>query len=92
MTLPSPKWPGVREPITAGFMYTAQEMQAYRNQALDEAYKAATERAAKICEELADDLSRQWKAGRKTSTHLEGQSDGAFDCATAIRKTKESEC
>lgn len=45
----------------------------------------ATERAAKLCEELGDGLSRQWRASHKTNSHLEGQSDGCFDCAAAIR-------
>lgn len=154
MSLPYPKWPGVREPITAGFMYTAQEMQAYRNQAPEPlasemtaarpdlealtreefevhmrklnacvclyrqndsvggeyrtvsverswklwqaADKAATERererAAKVCENYGELAAAAWRAGCKQSPHREGQADGAFDCATAIRKTKESEC
>jgi len=50
-----------------------------------EAILAATERAAKVCDEMADRLSMQWRQEHKTSAHLEGQSDGAFDCATAIR-------
>ncbi|MGJ7529807.1 hypothetical protein [Variovorax sp. GB1P17] len=57
--------------------YTADQMRAI--------FDAATERAAKLCEERADALSKQWRQGRKTSTHLEGLSDGAFDCAAAIR-------
>lgn len=61
--------------------YTAEQMRAM--------FDAATERAAKLCEELADDLSKQWRAGHKTNSHIEGQSDGAFDCAAAIRARDE---
>jgi hypothetical protein len=44
---------------------------------------AAVEEAAKICDAISDDFNRR----RKTSdnpTYMEGKSDGAEDCATAL--------
>lgn len=62
-------------------LYTEEQIRS----AMQEAWNTATERAAKKCEELGNELSKQWKAGHKTNAHLEGQSDGCFDCAAAIR-------
>ncbi len=62
-------------------LYTADQLRT----AIQAVWDAATERAAKQCEELGSDLSRIWRGGGKVDSHLEGQSDGCFDCAAAIR-------
>lgn len=49
----------------------------------------ALEEAARECDRREDELARQWRNGLKADTHLEGQSDGAGDCAAAIRALKE---
>jgi hypothetical protein len=43
------------------------------------------EACAAVCGELTDRWTREWRAGLKVSTHLEGMSDGADECAEALR-------
>jgi len=45
------------------------------------------ERCAKICESIENSYWKDYKAGRY-STHTEGMSDGAGECAAAIRAQK----
>lgn len=47
---------------------------------LDVALKAA---AAEV-QRLANEWHKEWRAGHKANTHLEGKSDGADECAAAI--------
>jgi len=60
--------------------YTADQMHAY---AAAEVTKER-ERCAKICESVENGYWKDYKAGRY-STHTEGMSDGAGECAAAIR-------
>lgn len=43
------------------------------------------ERAAKVAEEIEDRYAREWRAGHKSDSHMEGMSDGAGEVAAAIR-------
>ena len=44
------------------------------------------EEAAKVCDGIEDRLTEQWKANYKVCDYTQGASDGANDCATAIRR------
>ena len=46
------------------------------------------EEAAKACDVIEDKLTQQWKAGYKVCDYTQGASDGANDCAAAIRAMK----
>ena len=46
---------------------------------------AVLEEAAKVCDVIEDKLTEQWKAGYKVCDYTQGASDGANDCAAAIR-------
>ena len=50
----------------------------------------ALEEAARVADAKADEWSTEWRRRRKVDSHLEGKSDGAHDCAAAIRALKES--
>jgi len=43
------------------------------------------EEAAKICDGIETKLNDQWRAGYKVCDYTQGASDGANDCAAAIR-------
>ena len=43
------------------------------------------EECAKLCDEKSEWLALTWRKGLKANSHLEGMSDGADECATAIR-------
>lgn len=43
------------------------------------------EEAAKVCDAIEDRLTEQWKANYKVCDYTQGASDGANDCAAAIR-------
>jgi hypothetical protein len=43
------------------------------------------ERCAKVADNKEYEWTRQWRAGHKADSHLEGMSDGAGEVATAIR-------
>lgn len=51
----------------------------------------ALEEAAKACEAIEDQLDTQWRGGLKVCSYTEGASDGANDCAAAIRALKEQD-
>ena len=53
------------------------------------ARRDAFEEAAKACEKIEDDYDDDWRKGGKSDSHLEGMSDGANDCASAIRALAE---
>lgn len=46
------------------------------------------EEAAKVADAASDRWHKEWRAGHKSSTHLEGKSDGADEIASAIRALK----
>ena len=50
---------------------------------------ATLEEAAKVCDVIEDKLTEQWKAGYKVCDYTQGASDGANDCAAAIRALKD---
>lgn len=50
---------------------------------------ATLEEAAKVCDVIEDKLTEQWKAGYKVCDYTQGASDGANDCAAAIRALAE---
>lgn len=50
---------------------------------------AVLEEAAKVCDVIEDKLTEQWKAGYKVCDYTQGASDGANDCAAAIRALKD---
>lgn len=56
----------------------------YDQPALNAALSAERERCAKVCEGIESGYWRQYKDGRYSS-HVEGMSDGAGECAAAIR-------
>ena len=60
----------------------APEQEIYRvaGDLADIALKAA---AAEV-QRLANEWHKEWRAGHKANTHLEGKSDGADECAAAI--------
>jgi len=71
----------------------------YDQAAMDAAIAAALERAEKACEAIENDKWALYK-GRKpytgkepgrASDYVQGQSDGAGDCAEAIRALKDAE-
>ena len=57
------------------------EYDGIRNKALEE--------AAKVCDAIENKLTEQWKAGYKVCDYTQGASDGANDCAAAIRAMKK---
>ena len=68
----------------------------YDQSAMDAAIAATRERCAKVCEAIAEDKWALYK-GRapytgkepgRASDHTQGQSDGADQCADAIRKVE----
>ena len=62
---------------------------AWRNEIEDNARRDTFEEAAKACEKIEDDYDDGWRKGGKSDSHLEGMSDGANDCASAIRALAE---
>jgi hypothetical protein len=68
------KWENFR--LTEGGKFWISRASA----ALDIALKAA---AAEV-QRLANEWHKEWRAGHKANTHLEGKSDGADECAAAI--------
>jgi hypothetical protein len=66
-----------------GADYTAEQMRAFYAAGV----KAERERCAKICEEIEKRYLDAWKSNaRDPSDFVQGQSDGAGECGTAIRK------
>jgi hypothetical protein len=66
-----------------GADYTADQMRAFYAAGV----KAERERCAKICEEIEKRYLDAWKSNaRDPSDFVQGQSDGAGECGTAIRK------
>lgn len=49
------------------------------------------EECATVASEMGDAWHREWRAGLKASTHLEGKSDGADEIAAAIRNLKRED-
>ena len=56
---------------------------------LRDAHIATLEEAAKVCDVIEDKLTEQWKAGYKVCDYTQGASDGANDCAAAIRALQD---
>lgn len=60
---------------------------------LNLAFAAGMEAAAQVCGKLETQWHREYKgivsSEHRASQHREGMSDGATDCAAAIRKAKE---
>ena len=61
-------------------VYTAAQVEAVRRAAV----LAERERCAKVCEEIETASWKEWKA--TYNTYHDGRSDGAGECAAAIRK------
>lgn len=61
-------------------MRTGMTRQQSAGAALDIALKAA----AGEVQRLANEWHKEWRAGHKANTHLEGKSDGADECVVAI--------
>ena len=76
--LPGTSWVNVPH-----FTYTADQMRSYASAEVAK----ERERCAKICESIENSYWKDYKAGRY-STHTEGMSDGAGECAAAIRAQK----
>jgi hypothetical protein len=70
-----PRWPG----DVGG--YTAEQMRAYRAEGVAQ----ERERCAKVCDDLEVSIWHQYKKERRNNSHTEGRSDGAGECAAAIR-------
>lgn len=51
----------------------------------------AGESCAALAQDLADKWNKEWRAGNKTDSNLEGKSDGAAEVADAIRATIKRE-
>jgi hypothetical protein len=47
---------------------------------------AIAQECAKLAEEIAYEYLKEWRAGFKSDSHLEGKSDGADEVADAIRQ------
>ena len=58
--------------------------------ALEAVVAMVLEEAAGECDVLSDKLSSRWRLGAKVCSYTEGASDGANDCAFAIRALKHS--
>lgn len=54
------------------------------NRAASAALDIMLKAAAGEVQRLANEWHEEWRAGHKANTHLEGKSDGADECATAI--------
>ena len=48
---------------------------------------AERERCARLCEDLERSIWDEYKAGYRSSSYTEGRSDGAGECAVAIRRS-----
>lgn len=73
-------------------IYTAAQMLEIAQAADKAATERERERFSKICDEIASKHWQAYKRGSDPATranpHTEGQSDGAGECADAIRETK----
>lgn len=49
------------------------------------------EEAVKVCDVIENRLTEQWKANHKICDYTQGASDGANDCAAAIRAMIQQE-
>lgn len=98
--LPTPIFPGVRQPLDLGFMYTVREAKAYGRAyglACYQAGRAAgLEEAAKTCASIAAEHRNIYKGrvepidrDRMYNPHTDGVSDGAAQCEDAIRTMKD---
>lgn len=56
--------------------------------AIDLIRAEALEEAARVADAIENKLTEQWKAGYKVCDYTQGASDGANDCAAAIRALK----
>lgn len=61
-------------------LYTSAQVEEIRSAAV----LAERERCAKVCEEIETASWKEWKA--TYNTYHDGRSDGAGECAAAIRK------
>lgn len=59
--------------------------------ALREARNKALEEAATVCAGIEDECHLKWRKSMKCDPHMEGMSDGANDCAAAIRAMKNQQ-
>ena len=57
---------------------------------IDAAIDIVLEEAAKLAEAKADEWATVWRNRMKADSHMEGQSDGADEIASAIRALKEN--
>jgi hypothetical protein len=55
-------------------------------QAARAAIATIAQECAKLAEEIAHEYLKEWRAGFKSDSHLEGKSDGADELADAIRQ------
>jgi hypothetical protein len=65
-------------PMDIGFYYCKQAARA--------AIAVIAQECAKLAEEIAYEYLKEWRAGFKSDSHLEGKSDGADEVADAIRQ------
>ena len=61
-----------------------------REKMVDAIRVEALEEAAKLAEAMADEWATVWRNRMKADSHMEGQSDGADEIASAIRALKAS--
>ena len=82
---------GPEHDVCAGYpqqkcQYTALEVGPFWSQEqMDAAIAAERERCAKLCDEIERKHWLAYKASGGSSSHVEGLSDGANECADAIR-------
>ena len=55
-------------------------------QAARAAIAVIAQECAKLAEEISYEYLKEWRAGFKSDSHLEGKSDGADEVADAIRQ------
>lgn len=71
-------------------MYAAEDRTEAAESAASTAMRDGMMEAARIADELGETYGKAWREGRKSDTHMEGQSGGAFDAADAIRTRASS--
>lgn len=67
----------------AGLQGEVEALRTQRDEVIEE--------CATVASEMGDAWHREWRAGLKASTHLEGKSDGADEIAAAIRNLKSQD-
>lgn len=82
-----------REWITSQDGFSEEDMHAYATTYAEAAVKAEMEACAKLCDDLEVDFWKLYKSRHEVGSgreHTEGKSDGATECAAAIRaRSKE---